>query len=109
MATGVGDGLITIDPATGAGTDVNPAIGGTAVDVQSLTFDAAADALRLAEPILAENGLTAEIDIASDLPRPHWQKAAVRDALLNVIINAGQSGHQDGAIRITANNQSNVL
>lgn len=75
------------------------------VDVRELV----ADALRLAEPILAENGLTAEIDIASDLPRPHWQKAAVRDALLNVIINAGQSGHQDGAIRITANNQGNVL
>jgi hypothetical protein len=32
-----GFGLVTIDPVTGAATDVNPAIGGTA-DVQSITF-----------------------------------------------------------------------
>ena len=67
------------------------------------------DALRLAEPVLSRNGLMAEIDIPRELPRPHWQKAAMRDALLNVIINAGQSGQQEGVIRITANSQTGIM
>jgi hypothetical protein len=36
--SGIGAGLITIDPATGAGTDVNPAVGGDANDVQTLGY-----------------------------------------------------------------------
>jgi hypothetical protein len=35
---GSGVGLITIDPSTGAGNDVNPAIGGLANDVQTLAY-----------------------------------------------------------------------
>ena len=36
--SGIGAGLITIDLATGAGTDVNPAVGGDANAVQSLAY-----------------------------------------------------------------------
>jgi hypothetical protein len=36
--SGNGAGLITIDPATGAGTDVNPAVGGSGTEVQALCF-----------------------------------------------------------------------
>jgi hypothetical protein len=36
--SGNGAGLITIDPSTGAGTDVNPAVGGSRDDVQSLGY-----------------------------------------------------------------------
>ncbi len=60
------------------------------------------DAVRLAEPALAKQGLTVETDIAADIPRPDWQATSVRDALLNLILNAGQSGQQEGSIRITA-------
>lgn len=67
------------------------------------------DALRLAQPVLSRSGLTAEIDIPRDLPRPRWQKASVCDALLNIIINAGQSGQQEGVIRITARSRGGVL
>ncbi|MEW7982463.1 MAG: hypothetical protein G8D58_05440 [gamma proteobacterium symbiont of Phacoides pectinatus] len=60
------------------------------------------DAVRLAEPALVKQGLTVETDIAPDLPRPDWQAASMRDALLNLILNAGQSGQREGSIRITA-------
>jgi hypothetical protein len=36
--TGIGVGLISINTATGAGTDVNPSVGGSANDVQTLAF-----------------------------------------------------------------------
>jgi hypothetical protein len=38
--SGIGVGLITIDTSTGVGTDVNPSIGGSANDVQTLAFSA---------------------------------------------------------------------
>ena len=37
--SGVGLGLVTIDPLTAAASDVNPALGGSAADVQTLAFD----------------------------------------------------------------------
>ncbi|MCA8952885.1 MAG: hypothetical protein KDE27_25470 [Planctomycetes bacterium] len=39
--TGIGAGLVVIDPATGAVTDVNPALSGSANDIQCLAFSAA--------------------------------------------------------------------
>lgn len=37
--SGFGKGLMKVDPATGAATDVNPQIGGTCYEVQGLAFD----------------------------------------------------------------------
>lgn len=67
------------------------------------------DAVRLAEPALAKQGLTVQTEIAADLPRPVWQQDSLRDALLNLIINAGQSGQQEGSIRVTAQAKDGVL
>lgn len=60
------------------------------------------DTARLAEPVLRRHGLELELDIAADLPRPLLREAAIRDALLNVIINAGESGQKSGTIRVEA-------
>ncbi len=68
------------------------------VDVAELI----ADAVRLAEPALAKQGLTVQTEVAADLPRPDWQKSSMRDALLNLILNASQSGQHEGSIRVTA-------
>lgn len=65
------------------------------------------EAVRLAEPILHKHGLKVETAISPTLPRPVWQKAAIRDALLNVIINAGQSGQQEGVVRVAVDMQDN--
>ncbi len=59
------------------------------------------DALRLARPVLAEHGLSVETKVAPVLSPPLWQRTEVLDALLNVILNAAQSGQRDGAIRVT--------
>ena len=67
------------------------------------------DAIRLAEPELAKQGLSVQTDIAVDLTRPMWQKASLRDALLNLIRNAGQSGQREGSIRVTAQAKDEVL
>ncbi len=61
-----------------------------------------ADAARLAQPILARQGLELVLEVAPDLPRPRLQAGAMRDALLNLIINAAQSGQLTGQIRIGA-------
>jgi signal transduction histidine kinase len=61
-----------------------------------------ADAVRLAEPALAKQGLTVQTEVAADLPRPDLQKSSMRDALLNLILNASQSGQHEGSIRVTA-------
>jgi len=66
------------------------------VDVGELINEAA----RLAEPVLHKHGLGVEILMPPVLPQPVWQKAAMRDALLNLIINAGQSGQQEGVVRV---------
>jgi signal transduction histidine kinase len=60
------------------------------------------DTARLAEPILSRHGLGIEMDIEPDLPAVTVRKASVRDALLNVLINAGQSGQTSGTIRFKA-------
>lgn len=67
-------------------------------DVKALIHDTA----RLAKPILQQHGLGIDLHIAANLPEPPLQEAAIRDALLNVIINAGESGQTSGAVRITA-------
>ena len=38
ISSGVGFGLVTINPTTGAVTDVNPAVDGKWIDIQTLTF-----------------------------------------------------------------------
>ncbi len=58
------------------------------------------DVGRLAGPVLAEHGLTLQLQIAEDLPLLSVQQSALRDALLNVIINAAQSGQKQGAIEV---------
>lgn len=63
------------------------------VDIGGLIKDAA----RLAEPVLAKHGLGIEINMPPGLPQVRVRKASVRDALLNVLINAGQSGQTAGA------------
>jgi len=58
------------------------------------------DATRLADPVLSKHGLGIEMDIEPDLPPVAVRRASVRDALLNVLINAGQSGQKAGTVRI---------
>jgi signal transduction histidine kinase len=60
------------------------------------------DAVRLAEPVLARQGLEIALDVAPALPKPWLQVGAIRDALLNLIINAAQSGQETGQVRIGA-------
>jgi signal transduction histidine kinase len=67
------------------------------------------DAARLAEPVLSKHGLGIEMDIQSDLPQVRVRKASVRDALLNVLINAGQSGQKSGAVRVSVDSTSDVI
>ena len=67
------------------------------------------DAARIAEPVLAEHGLTLQLDIAENLPMLQLQKVALRDALLNVIINAAQSGQQQGAIEVQVGVKNNAV
>jgi signal transduction histidine kinase len=75
------------------------------VDVAELV----GDAVRLAEPALSKLGLSVETDISPDLPRPLWQKSALRDALLNLILNATQSGQTEGSIHISARAKQGCL
>lgn len=60
------------------------------------------DAARLAEPVVKRQGLEIELAIAADLPRPALQGGAIRDALLNLLVNAAQSGQGTGVIRVEA-------
>ncbi|MFC6674246.1 sensor histidine kinase [Marinobacterium aestuariivivens] len=67
------------------------------------------DAVRLATPALAEQGLSVEVSIPPDMPRPVLQKAAMCDALLNVLINAAQSGQAQGAVQVSVLCQDSVF
>jgi signal transduction histidine kinase len=67
------------------------------------------DAARLADRILSKQGLGIEMDIQPDLLPVTVRKASVRDALLNVLINAGQSGQKSGAVRVTAESCGNAI
>jgi len=60
------------------------------------------DAARLAEPVLAGQGLAVGLAIPPDLPPVCVRKASVRDALLNILINAAQSGQTQGAVQVAA-------
>jgi signal transduction histidine kinase len=64
--------------------------------------DLIADALRLAEPVIAKQGLVVEAQIPPGLPSAMLQVGAMRDALLNLLINAAQSGQASGSIEVTA-------
>lgn len=72
-------------------------------------LELAQEAVRLAEPILAQHGLKVEMDVAPDLPPPALQKTSMRDVLLNVILNAAQSGQKHGTIRVRAREQRGRL
>lgn len=67
------------------------------------------EAVRLAEPVLYQHGLSVETVVPSALPQAEWQKAAMRDALLNVIINAGQSGQREGAVRVAVDMEDSMI
>jgi len=67
------------------------------------------DAIRLANPVLSQHGLRVETDIPPELPRPVLKKALIRDALLNILINAGESGQKDGEVRVKVRVHSGVL
>lgn len=67
------------------------------------------DAVRLAEPVLNSQGLKVTADIQANLPHPNWQKASLRDALLNIILNAAQSGQQEGMIQVSARLNGDTL
>jgi len=75
------------------------------VDIEKLIQDAA----RLAEPVLSEHGLTVEMDIPPDLPRIRVRKTSVRDALLNILINAGQSGQTTGTVSIKIDSPGDII
>ena len=85
---------------------------GIGIDTESSALDVGElidDAVRLAEPALAKQGLAVHIDIAADLPKPVWQRTPLRDVLLNLVLNAGQSGQQEGSIRVTAQAKHGAL
>lgn len=67
------------------------------------------DAIRLAEPVLKQHNLTIEKDIAENLPQINVQKEAIRDVLLNVILNAAQSGQKEGEIVIRVCSQETTV
>lgn len=67
------------------------------------------DAARLAAPVLNKQGLDIAVDIQADLPQVRVRKASVRDALLNVIINAGQSGQKTGAVRVSTTSDGEAV
>ena len=71
--------------------------------------DLVKDAARLAEPVLSKYKLSIETDIQPDLPQVRVRKASVRDALLNVLINAGQSGQESGAVRVRVDSTSDAI
>jgi len=75
------------------------------VDIRELIRDA----VRLAEPELRKRQLTVRTVFTPDLPRSAIQRAPMRDALLNVIINAAQSGQQKGVVRVAAEMQDGDL
>lgn len=58
------------------------------------------EAVHLSGPALDRNGLSVAVDIPPGLPRPVAQREAIRDALVNVIVNAAESGQREGAIRV---------
>ena len=61
-----------------------------------------AEAVRLAEPVLARHGLGVELELGPELPRIALDAAGLRDALVNLIVNAAQSGQRAGAVRVGA-------
>jgi len=67
------------------------------------------DVVRLAKPALVKQGVAIKTNILPNIPRPDWQEASIRDALLNLILNACQSGQQEGSILIVAQSKENHI
>jgi len=57
---------------------------------------------RLAEPALSKRGLQLKVELGDDLPKIQAVEGDLRDALLNLLVNAAESGQQEGAIRVAA-------
>jgi signal transduction histidine kinase len=67
------------------------------------------EAVRIARPALEQHGLEVAQELPPDLPRPMLQRQAMRDALVNLLFNAAQSGQTEGAVRIRAGADGAIL
>ncbi len=56
--------------------------------------------VRQARPVAESHGLGIRVETEAGLPQPQWRAASIQDALLNVVINAAQSGQRDGDIEL---------
>ena len=56
------------------------------------------DAARLAMPAMEKRGLKLELDIPPNIPPVPLQRSSMIDALLNIMINAAESGQREGAV-----------
>lgn len=75
------------------------------VDVVALV-DAA---VRQAEPSAHAQGLTIRVDIDEPMPQPVWCKTAIQDALLNLLLNATQSGQRKGDIVLRVKREGGTI
>ncbi len=75
------------------------------VDVAALV-DAA---VRQALPTAQARGLTIRVDVEPQLPQPIWRGASVQDALLNVLLNAAQSGQRQGDVVLRVRRRGNAI
>ena len=75
------------------------------VDVVALLHDA----VRLARPALERHGLDARVEAAPRLGVVEAQKGPLRDALVNVIVNAAESGQEDGEVEVAARTERKTL
>ncbi len=58
------------------------------------------EVVRQARPVAEAHGLGIRVALEPELPRPRWRGASIQDALLNVLINAAQSGQTAGDIEL---------
>ncbi len=75
------------------------------VDVAALVDDA----VRQAQPTAQAQGLTIRADVESQLPQPIWRGASVQDALLNVLLNATQSGQRKGDVVLRVRRRGDAI
>ncbi len=60
------------------------------------------DTARVASPVLSRHGLQLDLRVAHPLPPVRLMPQGIRDAVLNLLINAAQSGQQTGTIHLGA-------
>ena len=58
--------------------------------------------------LLLESGVTVDCDIADDLPEVWIDEAQIQEALVNLLVNAGQALPKGGRIRISVSRNSSV-